>query len=70
MKSLDLCTCTEQIGFRNAEVFTAVDGKQVALDSLPLYTRYLMENGRHDHHQVSTTGMVSRILHIIGLFMI
>jgi hypothetical protein len=29
------------------------------MDSLPLYTRYLMENGRHDHHQVSTIGMVN-----------
>ena len=47
-----------QVGFENVEAFAAVDGKSVDTESLPLYTRYLMENGRHDHHQVSTAGMV------------
>mmetsp|Transcript_40068 Transcript_40068/g.107304 ORF Transcript_40068/g.107304 Transcript_40068/m.107304 type:complete len:505 (+) Transcript_40068:232-1746(+) len=48
----------DKIGFRNAEAFQAVNGRQVDPDTLPLYTRYLMENGRHDHHQVSTAGMI------------
>mmetsp|Transcript_40059 Transcript_40059/g.107259 ORF Transcript_40059/g.107259 Transcript_40059/m.107259 type:complete len:184 (+) Transcript_40059:232-783(+) len=52
-----------QIGFRNAEAFQAVNGRQVDPDTLPLYTRYLMENGRHDHHQVSTAGMVGLLLY-------
>lgn len=59
-----------QVGFDNVEVFAAVDGKTVDMDSLPLYTRYLMENGRHDHHQVSTTGMVGCYLsHVRALEM-
>ena len=47
-----------QVGFYNVEAFAAVNGKQVDPNSLPLYTRYLMDNGRHDHYQVSTPGMV------------
>mmetsp|Transcript_40066 Transcript_40066/g.107294 ORF Transcript_40066/g.107294 Transcript_40066/m.107294 type:complete len:125 (+) Transcript_40066:419-793(+) len=53
----------DKIGFRNAEAFQAVNGRQVDPDTLPLYTRYLMENGRHDHHQVSTAGMVGLLLY-------
>eukprot|EP00282_Hemiselmis_andersenii_P016753 CAMPEP_0114108176 /NCGR_PEP_ID=MMETSP0043_2-20121206/81_1 /TAXON_ID=464988 /ORGANISM="Hemiselmis andersenii, Strain CCMP644" /LENGTH=325 /DNA_ID=CAMNT_0001199925 /DNA_START=1 /DNA_END=976 /DNA_ORIENTATION=+ len=45
-------------GFRYPEVSVAIDGNNVDPETLPLYTRYIILNGRHDHSQVSTAGMV------------
>ena len=47
-------------GFSNIGVHVGIGEKEVNLTSLPLYTRYVLETGRHDIYQVGSPAMVGK----------